>query len=284
MRQNAHTAGPAGGGAAHEYCGAIDFGGTKTLVGIVNRGGSIVASKRFETDKAGTPQAHFAACSALLRGLLNELELSDKEIAGIGVTVPGLADAGRGVLLHAPYLGWKDVPVAELLRQYWHVPLIAIANDVNACALAESMFGAAPDVRNLLWVTVSTGIGGGLIADGRICEGENGLAGEIGHVVVEWQDGAPCGCGNRGCLEVHASGTAIAAAGRQAYAAADAGSPLRLRFAAESDITAQSLAAAAQDGVEEARRLFRDAGEYLGRALPPPSTCSIPAQSSSAAE
>jgi glucokinase len=246
---------------------AIDFGGTKTLVGLVDDTGEILAMRRFSTKIADLPEIHFARCARFIEECLHESNVSFRDqVLGVGVTVPGLADSLNGLLIHAPYAGWRNVSVKSLLQSHWPNVSVSIANDVNACALGEMFFGKT-SYKNMLWVTVSTGIGGGLIVGGRMVEGEQGIAGELGHVVVEWEHPNVCGCGNRGCLEAHASGTAIA---REAQKRISYRSDSRLAayFTKRAvDVTAKHLAEAALNGIEEAKEIYRKAGTYLGRAL-----------------
>ncbi|WP_274362972.1 ROK family protein [Paenibacillus thermotolerans] len=247
---------------------AIDFGGTKTLAGLVDDEGNVLAVRRFETRAGRSPEEHFAKCASLIEEMLAEAGPSaGSRVIGAGVTVPGLADPARGMLLHAPYSGWRNVPVRELLLRFWPNMEVFVANDVNACSLGERLFGGASSFRNVLWITVSTGIGMGMILEGGIFEGENGIAGEFGHIVVEWDRPRLCPCGNRGCLEAHASGTAIAGAAKSRIKE-NGQSALADYFRRNGlPVTAQHVAAAAREGIAEAADIYREAGMYLGRAL-----------------
>jgi len=192
-----------------EFAIAVDIGGTKTLVGLVDDDGKIHNIIRFPTDTTQNPQYHLDRCILAIEQCLKETLVNVNNISGIGVAVPGLADSKKGFLRYAPYSGWRDVPVAQYIKDSFPGKPVRIANDVNACAIGELQFGWGKQYRNFLWVTISTGIGAGLIVNGELAEGETGLAGELGHVIVEWNQGRRCGCGNYGCLEAHASGTAI---------------------------------------------------------------------------
>lgn len=230
----------------------IDIGGTKTLIGLVDRTGHILVSQQFPTDINDDPKTHIEKCIDTVHNCMKKIGIDDQSILGIGVNVPGLADPEKGILLHAPYSGWKNVPVKNYLQERWPEIPIRIANDVNSCALGELLFGMGKDFQNFLWVTISTGIGGGIIINRNIFEGEHFIAGEIGHLVVEWDNGNLCGCGNRGCLETHASGTAIA------------------KMAEKENLlpaTAKNVAELAYAGNEKALDIYRKAGEYIGRAF-----------------
>jgi glucokinase len=182
---------------------AVDLGGTKTAVSVWTVEGRRLESRRFPTP-AGPPETTLDRISALGRDLLQ----GAKPIA-VGVSGGGPLDPERGVIISIPNLpGWIEVPIAARLREEFSAP-VGIENDANACALAEYRFGAGRGCRHLVFLTVSTGIGGGLILDGRIYRGHRFLAGEAGHQVIQ-PDGPPCGCGKRGCLEALASGTGIA--------------------------------------------------------------------------
>ncbi|MBS4222943.1 ROK family protein [Lederbergia citrea] len=246
----------------------IDIGGTKTLIGLVDRTGEVLVKQQFPTMITDSPEIHIQKCIETVHICLAKAGLTHHSLLGIGVNVPGLADPEKGILLHAPYAGWKNVPVKELLEREWPGMPINIANDVNACALGELIFGIGKQYNSFLWVTISTGIGGGLIIDRQIYEGEHFIAGEVGHLVVQWEEGNLCGCGNRGCLEAHASGTAIAKAAKEKLAALPKDSPFSTYFIErKKDITAQSVAEAAYKGIEEAKEIYQQAGEYIGRAF-----------------
>jgi len=203
----------------------------------------------------------------LLSQCWNECGLDPAKAAGVGITVPGMADMNSGTLLYAPFLGWRDVPVREIVSTRLSGPPVTIANDVNACALGETYFGQASSFDNVLWVTVSTGVGGGIIVNKQLYEGEYGIAGEIGHVTVEWENPRRCSCGQWGCLEAHASGTAIAERAMELMQQ-NGDAPLA-RYLREQrlPVSAASIAQAARSGVPEAIELYRSAGHYLGRAF-----------------
>ncbi|MCJ8009478.1 ROK family protein [Lederbergia wuyishanensis] len=230
----------------------IDIGGTKTLIGLVDHSGNILVSQQFPTEIDVEPKIHIDKCIESLRNCMKKIGIHDQSLLGIGVNVPGLADPKKGILIHAPYAGWKSVPVKSYLQEIWPEIPIRIANDVNACALGELVFGRGKEFQHFLWVTISTGIGGGVIIERKIYEGEHFIAGEIGHLVVEWENGNLCGCGNRGCLEAHASGTAIA------------------KMAEKMSLlpaTSKNVAELAYNGNKTALDIYKQAGEYIGRAL-----------------
>jgi glucokinase len=230
--------------------GAIDFGGTKLIIGLVDDTGRVLSQKQIPTPVEEGPEIVAETAAALLTSLCRQESISLSQLDGVGATVPGLVDKEGLQLRWAPTHGWKDIPFAEFLSKHLGVSAV-IANDVNACALAEQKFGAGKGVDNLLWMTISTGIGGGLIVNGEIYPGGSGIAGEVGHIVIE-EDGPVCGCGNRGCLQAVASGTAITRRAREAgLAVTNSGEAAKL----------------ARQGDDRAIQVFREAAVYLGRAL-----------------
>ncbi|MBS4195185.1 ROK family protein [Lederbergia citri] len=230
----------------------IDLGGTKTLIGLVDSTGKILITKQFPTNIHDHPKDHIEKCIKILGDCIQKISINEDSLLGIGVNVPGLADPKNGVLIHAPYSGWKNVQVKNYLQERWSEIPIRIANDVNSCALGELVFGKGKEFNQFLWVTISTGIGGGIIIDRKVYEGEHFIAGEIGHLVVEWENGNLCGCGNCGCLEAHASGTAIAKMAEMEKI---------------SPATAKNVAELAYNGNKIALDIYRQAGEYIGRAF-----------------
>lgn len=185
---------------------AVDFGGTKLAIGLVDSMGQVLGSTQIATPGGGPAEVARVAADELI-ALSKRLGIDPASLSGVGATVPGLADTQSGVLRFAPTQGWRDVPFAAMLSEAVGLPAF-IANDVNACAIAEQRVGIAKGCSNFLWITVSTGIGGALVLNGRLFEGSRSLAGEIGHMAVAL-DGPPCGCGRKGCLQAVASGTAI---------------------------------------------------------------------------
>lgn len=183
---------------------AIDIGGTKLAIGIVSRSGELLASLRCPT------QAHEGPDAVLSRILdLSRTLLQDHEVQGVGVGCGGPLDTTTGTIKNPPNLpGWLDYPLGSLLRDALNLP-VHIDNDANAAALAEHQFGAGRGTKHMVYLTLSTGIGGGIIIDGKLYRGKHGNAGELGHITIQ-HGGHPCNCGNRGCLEAYCSGTSIA--------------------------------------------------------------------------
>ena len=244
---------------------AVDLGGTKLLVGIVDQRGGVLAQERIATPQDG-PESVARAIRGLAQGLRRSLSPGTAPLAGVGVAVAGPTDHGRGVVYDPPNIkGWgSETPFGPLLASELN-ETVHLENDANAAALGEVWVGAGRGVRDLVYITVSTGIGGGLVFGGRLYRGATGTAGEVGHMIVD-PDGPLCHCGNRGCLEVLASGTAIA---RQAQEAVARGDRTALqRFAGRpEDITAGTVAEAAQAGDALSVDLYRRAGARIGLVL-----------------
>jgi glucokinase len=251
------------GGAAAGFALAVDLGGTKLLVGIVDGDGRVLARKRIATPRGG-PDAVARAIGDLARELSGITGMT--ETRGVGVAVPGPTDHDHGVIYDPPNLtGWgRQTAFGPMLARTLGTPVF-VENDANAAALGEAWVGAGQGVRDLVYITVSTGIGGGVILDGQLYRGADGTAGEFGHVIVD-PEGPRCHCGNRGCLEALASGTAIARQAREAVARGDR-TTLQNLAAHPDEITAQSVADAAVGGDPLAVDLYRRAGTYIGTFL-----------------
>jgi len=244
---------------------AVDLGGTKLLVGLVGPDGSVLARQRTATPGGG-PGGVARAIREIAVSLRESAGLGGMRLVGVGVAFPSRTDRDRGVVYEPPRLGgWeKETAFGPLLaREVGET--VYVENDAKTAALGEAWIGAGRGVRDLVYVTVSTGIGGGLILGGQLYRGAQGTAGEIGHVTVD-PEGPLCYCGNRGCLEMLASGPAIA---RQGQAAVARGARTALQSLADHPeaITAASIADAARAGDALATTLFNRAGTYLGLVL-----------------
>jgi glucokinase len=182
-------------------------------------------------------------------------------LVGIGVALPGPVDMDNGILIAPPNLPLKDCPVAHLIEQAVGGPVF-IGNDADLAGLAEHRMGAGRGTKNMIYITVSTGVGGGIILDGKIYNGR-GQGGEIGHMIV-WPDGPMCGCGKQGHLEAFSSGTGIARAARERLTAGETSSITNLVGGDLSQVTAKIVGQAAASGDALARDIITDAGHYLG--------------------
>lgn len=185
----------------------IDIGGTKVVLAVGDEDGRTRASRRRPMPLSGDWRADLDVLAEEARSLLEEADVAAGALHRIGVSVPGPADPARGVLINPPNLpGWREVPVAAHLTDALGAPT-RIENDANAAALAEARFGAGQGVDDLVYLTMSTGVGGGVISGGRLVHGAFGAAGEPGHMPIV-PGGRRCACGLHGCLEAYTGGNA----------------------------------------------------------------------------
>jgi glucokinase len=196
-------------GGGRKFVLGVDIGGTKIGICIGTFEGRFIARRRLQTK---VDEGEARVLDEVVRSaydILNEAGLTLKDVLGIGVSAPGPLDPREGVLFSAPNLpGWRNVPLRGIFEEAFGVP-VYVENDANASALAEWWFGAGKGCKHMIFLTMSTGIGGGMILDGRLYRGSTFNAGEVGHQVV-LPDGPLCGCGKRGCLEALCSGGGIA--------------------------------------------------------------------------
>jgi glucokinase len=240
---------------------AFDIGGTKLAVGVVNDAGEVLAEAIEATGDAVSAESVVDALLRLADDVVSRAGLRDR-LAGAGVSFGGPVDFPRGTTVTCHHLpGWEGFALRQVVQEQTGL-LTVIDNDANAAALGEATFGAAQGCPHVLYLTVSTGIGGGVIVDGRIHRGANSMAGEIGHTLVA-PDGPLCSCGRRGCLEAVAAGPSIARAAREAL---DAGEASSLAAIPRAELTAKQVAEAAPTDALAAR-IMDQAGEYLGLAI-----------------
>ena len=195
----------------------IDLGGTNIAVGVVDDRHRIVAEASLPAGAHRPAEQVVADMCRAVELALDKAGLTPADCASIGVGAPGTCDPERGVVVRAYNLNWFDVPVYAMLTAHFGLPA-RLSNDANCAALAETVAGAAVGCRNMMLITLGTGVGGGIIVDGRIVSGLGGAGGEPGHSLLVL-DGEPCTCGRRGCWEVYASATALIRQGREAAAA-----------------------------------------------------------------
>ena len=184
----------------------IDLGGTNIAVGIVDEEGTIKFEKSCETKKEREPHEIIEDMISLVLNILDESHVELKEIKAIGIGIPGLADI-KGNVIFCVNLGWKNVPLREMLEKVLHKP-IYIDNDATVAALAEYESGSMKNCKSGIMLTLGTGIGGGIILNGEVYSGFNGVGSELGHIVIG-ENFYNCNCGRNGCLETFASSTAI---------------------------------------------------------------------------
>ncbi len=236
----------------------VDLGGTNVRAAVATGEATHGEVVRRETPASGGPEAVLDAVAECVREAA-----SGETLGGVAIGIPGPLDPRLGVVHAAPHLaGWREVPAGDMLSARLGCP-VAVRNDATLAGFAEWKAGAGKGTDYFIFITASTGVGGAVIAGGRLYEGSTGSAGEVGHAPAS-MDGPPCGQGHTGCLEGMASGTAIAAAARQALAAGERSS---LSGIERQALDARAVEEAAQRGDPLAMRLFNDAARALGRAV-----------------
>ena len=278
---------------------AVDLGGTQLRTAVL-QGARLLSRVGLLTGANRTPESVIPRLHNAVQQALDDARTSLDQIAGIGIATPGPLDNRTGIIYSPPNMpGWNNVPLRNLFYERYKISTY-VENDANAAGLGEFMFGAGRGCKNIVYLTVSTGIGGGIIIDGKLVEGTNGTAGELGHMSIDWQ-GVPCSCGNLGCLEAMASGTAIARRANEAIAAGQGAELLAFastmlehpdtvpdpaalptsnqrtlpldeqeEFDAGGEslhVNARTVARAAEAGVPLAREIITNAAEALGVGL-----------------
>jgi len=239
---------------------AVDLGGTQFRVALFDAAGRLLRREAFPTHGEQGPAAVLDRIAAGCRDMLTQLPAGGS-LAGVGVAAPSPIDPKRGVVFQAPNLpGWVDIPLRDELARRLDLPVLA-GNDANLAALGEWRFGAGRDHGDLVYLTISTGVGSGFVSAGRLLVGHSGLAGEAGHMVLQL-DGPLCSCGKHGCFEALASGTAIhREAVRRAPLAPDSALGRR------DPLTAAAVDEEAERGDPLARELMEAAGRATGAGV-----------------
>lgn len=264
---------------------AVDLGGTRIRTAVL-RGARLLSRIDLPTGKNSAPERILPRVYQTIQQVLDEAGVTLDQMAGIGIGAPGPLNSRSGVMYAPPNLpGWNRVPLRDLFQHRFSVPTF-VENDANAAALGEYMFGAGHGSSNIVYITISTGIGGGIISEGKILDGSSGTAGELGHMTIDWH-GERCNCGNIGCLEYIASGTAIARKANAAIAAGKGDDLLAFALSHQADkalealedseaepeldssthINASIVALAAEAGIALAQEIIRTAAEAIGVGL-----------------
>mgnify|MGYP003458081161 CR=1 FL=1 len=242
------------------YCFGADIGGTTVKLGLFDEDGIVLDKWEIPTHTENGGAAILPDLAASIQKKIAEKKLNREDIAGIGVGVPGPVNA-EGVVPHTANLGWGYKEVTRELSELTGLPSKA-GNDANVAALGEMWQGGGKGYSNLVAVTLGTGVGGGIIIDGRILTGTNGAGGEIGHIHIEDNETEVCGCKNKGCLEQYASATGITRLANRRLAKDDAPSILR-----GGEISAKTVFDAVKAGDKVAIEIAEQFGEYLGKGL-----------------
>ena len=244
----------------------IDLGGTKILTAVATAQGKMLSRDHSVTPATKGQEPVVQSILDSIGRTLEQAGIAAPQLSAIGVGAPGLSNSETGILFTSPNLpGWRDVPLRDIIEKELGKKAFLI-NDANAAALGELYFGAAKGAHHFIYITISTGIGGGIIIDGEVYTGSIGTAGEVGHMTID-DDGPPCNCGNRGCWETLASGTAMA---REARKQIKEGARTSILGYAEGDVekvTAQVIHNAAKEGDSLAKELITRTGYYVGVGL-----------------
>lgn len=243
----------------------IDLGGTNLKGGVCDERGALLVRHSIETQAAGGPDHVIARMAGLVDELIRRAGLARADVAGVGIGAPGPMSHARGVIYRAPNLpGFVDVPLRDRLAAATGLPTV-LENDANAAAFGEYTAGAGRDVRDMVMLTLGTGIGGGVVLDGRLWRGRFDNAGEIGHTIVV-PGGRACPCGQRGCLERYASAAAVAERlGEAVRDGADSALAGRVRAGEALDARDVRAARAAGDGLAD--RIWDETCFYLALAV-----------------
>ncbi|HTZ45244.1 MAG TPA: ROK family glucokinase [Jatrophihabitans sp.] len=239
----------------------VDIGGTKVAGGVVDDAGRVI-----DRTRRSTPGTDVAATEATIAEVVAELA-GRHEISAVGIGAAGWIANDRATVLFSPHLAWRNEPLRDALVAATGMPVV-VENDANAAAWAEYRFGAARGARVAVMVTLGTGIGGGLVVSGMLYRGAHGVGCEYGHLSIV-PDGRRCACGNRGCWEMYASGTALAVDARELAAVAPVAAHRLMELAAgdPANLTGPLVTQAAREGDPAALEIYTAMGRWLGRGL-----------------
>ncbi|WP_010678117.1 ROK family glucokinase [Bacillus timonensis] len=243
----------------------IDLGGTTVKLAFITQAGDIVTKWEIPTDKSG--DKIIPDIAEAINAKITELKYTKEQFVGVGMGAPGPVNFEEGVVYKATNLGWREMyPLKADLESNIGLPAV-VDNDANVAAIGEMWKGAGEGAKNLLCVTLGTGVGGGLIANGDVIRGANGAGGEIGHITSIPEGGALCGCGKTGCIETIASATGIARLAKEAIQGGNDSSILRTKFEKTNDITSKDVFEAAEKGDKLAQEVIDNVTYHLGLAL-----------------
>ncbi len=251
----------------NEILAGIDIGGTTIKLAFISKEGDILTKWEIPTDKTDGGKGIFTDVKKAISEKLAELQIPYEALKAAGVGAPGPVDIEKGILDGAVNIGWKDnFPLRDLMQTALNVPVV-IENDANAAALGEMWKGAGAGAKDLICITLGTGVGGGVIVKGDIIHGANGAAGEIGHITSVPRNGYMCNCGKTGCLETVASATGIVRTAKDHLAIYEGESVLKEKLQANSDISAKDIFDAAKAGDALAKETVEELADHLGLAL-----------------
>lgn len=244
-----------------EYCFGVDIGGTTVKIGLFKTDGELLDKWEIKTRTENKGEAILPDVAESLKKKMEEKGIEASQMSGIGIGVPAPVD-DNGVVQNTANLGWGYKEVNREMEELTGLK-VAAGNDANVAALGEMWLGAGKGQKNMIMVTLGTGVGGGVIVNGHPLVGAHGAGGEIGHLCVNYEETEHCGCGNAGCLEQYASATGIARLAKKRLAADDAASSLRDK----EEISAKTVFDALKDGDKVAEEIVEEFGVYLGHAM-----------------
>ena len=248
----------------------IDLGGTNIAAGIVNERFEIIAKDSTPTLANKRPNEEIVADMAMLcKKLCADVGITEAEIDAIGVVSPGVVDDVKGTVIFAGNLGFVNFPLVPMLREKISVSNIYIENDANAAAWGEAIVGAAKGSRDSVMITLGTGVGGGIVSDGKLFKSFNSAAGELGHIVIE-VDGRPCSCGRRGCWEAYSSATGLINMTKEKLAECEAqgrATVMTELVAERGKVTGRIAFQGMRQGDEAAREVVDEYVKYLASGL-----------------
>ena len=245
-----------------EYFIGIDIGGTKILTALADNEGKIITKAHNPTEADQGRDVIIKNIENTIDRVINNSKVKKDDIVKIGLGTPGPLDLKNGRIIENSNLSWSDVPIVKILEKITGIPVV-LENDANAAGLGEKYFGAGRGADNVVYITISTGIGGGVIIDNKIFHGK-GNAAEIGHMTLIPDSDFQCGCGNYGCFEAVASGTAIAKRGKEVLKSNKKGLIYEYSEGNIDLVDAPLIAAAARDGDQDAIEIFKLTGRLLG--------------------
>ena len=254
-----------------KYIIGVDLGGTNIVSAAMTEDGSEIHAVRSiptksEAGDEGVAGRMVALVEEVMAETQRETGAARGDFIGVGVGAPGPLDREHGIVLIAPNLGWNNFPLRQRMQDRLSLPT-SLDNDANCATFGEWWQGAARGARNVVGLTIGTGIGGGLILNGALYHGSSDMAGEVGHTTID-MNGRYCKCGNYGCLEAYASGPAIATRAREVLVREGMKSAIRDMVEGKlSEITAQTVYEAAKAGDQLASEIVRDTGRYLGAGV-----------------
>jgi glucokinase len=243
----------------------VDLGGTTIKLAFITLDGEIVEKWEIPTNLIEEGKHIVKDIGESLKERLTELSQPEDKLAAIGMGAPGFIDMKTGFIYHAVNIGWRNYPLKDELEKETGLPVI-IDNDANIAAIGEMWRGAGDGEGNLLMVTLGTGVGGGIIVNGHIMHGTNGMAGEIGHITSITDGGASCNCGKTGCIETIASATGIVRIAKE-KASQDKSSVLHRTLSEKSEIKAKDVAEAAENGDQAASDTLDEVAFHLGLVI-----------------